>query len=385
MRPHRRSVGGLQRRRSGGATAWYAGGGRCRSTADVASCRPLAASARRSAPPSFWKGTTHDVPTPRSRSLPGSSTSTTIPTAVCHGSSASLRRTRRSLAPAARAARCAARTALLPQLPEPDRERRPGGNWPSRIGDRLLLRPGQLRAPRLPRPAVHAGAHSLDGTDTAIYNTVFTGSQQLHQVKPGDRVKACSEKSAKADSPTSTSFPTRPTSGDDRGLPQHGLRAVAGGGSRRVAITCADESLTVGSSTARRTAWPAPTTRSVSVPTTSSRSGCRTRSASSSTGRHVEVGATPSRSAIACRIASVRRSSTSPTPCSSSAPTRRRTRPGRRCPSVAGAAGPVDQRRAAVPDATQRVEGADLGRLHRDTEADRLRRPGGEDPAVRPQ
>ncbi len=31
---------------------------------------------------------------------------------------------------------------------------------------------------------------ALDGTDTAIYNTVFTGSQELHQVKPGDRVKA---------------------------------------------------------------------------------------------------------------------------------------------------------------------------------------------------
>jgi uncharacterized OB-fold protein len=30
----------------------------------------------------------------------------------------------------------------------------------------------------------------LDGTDTAIYNTVFTGSQQLHQVKPDDRVRA---------------------------------------------------------------------------------------------------------------------------------------------------------------------------------------------------
>jgi uncharacterized OB-fold protein len=31
---------------------------------------------------------------------------------------------------------------------------------------------------------------ALDGTDTAIYNTVFTGSQELHQVKPDDRVKA---------------------------------------------------------------------------------------------------------------------------------------------------------------------------------------------------
>jgi len=30
----------------------------------------------------------------------------------------------------------------------------------------------------------------LDGSDTAIYNTVFTGSQELHQVNPGDRVRA---------------------------------------------------------------------------------------------------------------------------------------------------------------------------------------------------
>ena len=30
----------------------------------------------------------------------------------------------------------------------------------------------------------------LDGTDTAIYNTVYTGVQSLHAVKPGDQVRA---------------------------------------------------------------------------------------------------------------------------------------------------------------------------------------------------
>jgi uncharacterized OB-fold protein len=30
----------------------------------------------------------------------------------------------------------------------------------------------------------------LDGADTAIYSAVFTGSQQLHSVTPGDRVHA---------------------------------------------------------------------------------------------------------------------------------------------------------------------------------------------------
>jgi uncharacterized OB-fold protein len=30
----------------------------------------------------------------------------------------------------------------------------------------------------------------LDGTDTALYNTVATGRQDLHSVRPGDRVRA---------------------------------------------------------------------------------------------------------------------------------------------------------------------------------------------------
>ncbi len=30
----------------------------------------------------------------------------------------------------------------------------------------------------------------LDGTDTALYNTVVTGRQDLHSVRPGDRVRA---------------------------------------------------------------------------------------------------------------------------------------------------------------------------------------------------
>lgn len=30
----------------------------------------------------------------------------------------------------------------------------------------------------------------LDGADTAIHNTVFTGRQTLHSVRPGDRVRA---------------------------------------------------------------------------------------------------------------------------------------------------------------------------------------------------
>lgn len=30
----------------------------------------------------------------------------------------------------------------------------------------------------------------MDGADTALYNTVFTGRKTLHQVRPGDRVRA---------------------------------------------------------------------------------------------------------------------------------------------------------------------------------------------------